>query len=311
LVENYILHYNEDNKHAIYSPMIKQTMSNSSIILLVLSDNYLMHEWNNPEFRAHLRYLVMREHTRFVCIQLHDICDEEVEDYFRSQLQIPRFVALEDDEFMFWQKLHYHLFTNDQVKAVMPTYAPSPRDHKARPDDDIEFESYYIKRPIIHLDGCRDPRAVDNPPNARLFMTAQKTLASSYTDSERRNSQTRDMLTKEQYEEMLGAPKPIPSVLPPLKSTPKLPRPDRSEIDINYDLEKRNSEQSAQQFYANAAYVSQDCDGEKSVNLRDPEAKSRAKLIALNQESQHSYMIRNKSGQVHIDINPDSELTIN
>jgi hypothetical protein len=117
-----------------------------------------MHEWNNKRFRDHVRYLIMRERTRFVCIQLHDICDEEVEDYFRSQLQIPRFVALEDDEFMFWHKLYYHLYTNDSYKTVMPAVS-----NKYRENDAIDFDKCSISRPIIHLDGCRDPYAVNNP----------------------------------------------------------------------------------------------------------------------------------------------------
>jgi hypothetical protein len=180
VVENYILHYNENNPDEVYSDYTKTTMANSSIILLVLSDQYLINEWNNQKFRDHLRYLVMRERTRFVCIQLHDICDEEVEDYFRRQLQIPRFVALENDEFMFWPKLHYHLYTNDSYKSVMPTAA-----NKYRDNDSIDFDRHSISRPIIHLDGCRDPYSV-NMPDVSVLKTVvlpDNTLCENhYTD---------------------------------------------------------------------------------------------------------------------------------
>lgn len=65
---------------------------------------------------------------------------------------------------MFWQKLYYHLYMNDKEKSVMPmTYAESPREIDAQPNDNIDFEKHIIKRPIIHLDGCRDPFAVDHP----------------------------------------------------------------------------------------------------------------------------------------------------
>ncbi len=133
-------------------------MSNSTIILLVLSDNYLMEEWNNTRLRSHVRLLTVNEDTRLYCIQLHDICDEEVEEYFRNQLQIPYIVSLENDEFLFWQKLHYHLLLLDKKKKVMPAYvAPD------RPNDELEFKKYKINRPIVHLDGIRDPFERDLP----------------------------------------------------------------------------------------------------------------------------------------------------
>ena len=190
-----MLHYSEENSK-IFSPYIMSAMSNSSIILLVLSDQYILNEWNNKELREHLRHLIAARSTRFVAVQLHDVCDEEVEEYFRAQLQIPRLDALEVDELLFWQKLHYHLFTNGhhQARSVMPVMkhwplSPSPVEKatvdakvsarfnetakkksaqqqqlpEPRANEDIEFEKYDFYRPIVHLDGVRDPYSVSNP----------------------------------------------------------------------------------------------------------------------------------------------------
>ncbi len=154
---NFILHYNSDNSE-VFSEEVAHSMSNSTIILIVLSDNYLMEEWNNARLRSHVRFLTMNEDTRLYCIQLHDICDEEVEEYFRSKLQVPYLVALENDEFLFWQKLHYHLMLLDRKKEkVMPRYLAD------RPNDELEFKKYSISRPIVHLDGVRDPFERDLP----------------------------------------------------------------------------------------------------------------------------------------------------
>lgn len=54
---------------------------------------------------------------------MHDVSDDAVEEYFRGKLQLPYFVSLENDEFLFWHKLAYHLYTNNASKqAVMPVY---------------------------------------------------------------------------------------------------------------------------------------------------------------------------------------------
>ncbi|CAF0998000.1 unnamed protein product, partial [Brachionus calyciflorus] len=92
LIQNYILHYSEDNKlNEVFGSYVKSVMNKSSCILFILSDGFLMNEWNNRDFREHLRYLILREKTRFIAVQMHDICDEEVEEYFIEKLQIPRF----------------------------------------------------------------------------------------------------------------------------------------------------------------------------------------------------------------------------
>ena len=129
VVDNYIMHYNLKNTN-VFSPYVKDVMSQSSVLLMVVSDDYLIHEWNNMHFRNHVRYLQSKENARLVMIQLHDVCDEEVEDYFRKQLQIPRLTALEQDEFMFWHKLYYYLYTFDKTKkSVMPVaYNAAPID---------------------------------------------------------------------------------------------------------------------------------------------------------------------------------------
>jgi Leucine-rich repeat (LRR) protein len=162
LVTNYILHYNKENRNKeVFGPYIKEIMSKSSCILFILSDQFLMKEWNNKEFREHLKYLITKEKTRFVCVQMHDICDEEVEEYFRQKIQLPAFVSLENDELLFWNKLRYVLYTNDVIKSVMPLN--TAKNYKARPNDDIDFDKYDINRPIIHLHGRRDPLATDKP----------------------------------------------------------------------------------------------------------------------------------------------------
>lgn len=57
LVENFILHYNSENKEQeVFGPYIKDIMSRSSCILFVLSDAFLMKEWNNRDFQLHLRF---------------------------------------------------------------------------------------------------------------------------------------------------------------------------------------------------------------------------------------------------------------
>ncbi|CAF0972474.1 unnamed protein product [Brachionus calyciflorus] len=186
LIQNYILHYGEDNRSdEVFGSYIKGVMSKSSCILFILSDAFLMKEWNNKEFREHLRYLITREKTRFLAIQMHDICDEEVDEYFTEKLQIPRFISLENDEWLFWKKLSYFLYTNNTFGTIQPIN-PEPRvDYRARPNDDIYFDPHDIKRPIIHIPGAKDPYAHDNtrkdrpkvsskPPKARTPRKPEK-----------------------------------------------------------------------------------------------------------------------------------------
>lgn len=115
------------DKHGQFGAFTKDKMNNSATILLVLSDSYLIKEWSNPAFRDHLRLLLTKPHkdskdrTRLLCIQLHDVSDEEVDDHIRSKLQIPRFISLETDEFLFWKKLEYFLHMNkDNDQLVTP-----------------------------------------------------------------------------------------------------------------------------------------------------------------------------------------------
>ncbi|CAF0785744.1 unnamed protein product [Brachionus calyciflorus] len=123
LIQNYVLHYGEDNTfEEVFGGYIKDVMNRSSCILFVLSDAFLMKEWNNREFREHLRHLITREKTRFLAVQMHDICDEEVDEYFTEKLQIPRFISLENDEWLFWKKLSYFLYTNKRdSRRVIPS----------------------------------------------------------------------------------------------------------------------------------------------------------------------------------------------
>lgn len=149
LVENFILHYDSSNtSNQVFGKYIKDKMNRSSCILFILSDAFLIKEWNNEEFRQHLRYLITQENTRFVVIQMHDICDEEVDEYFTDNLQISSFISMENEEFFFWKKLSYFLYTNKNIRSVQPIKSI---DYIARPNDEINFEPHSINRPIIHM----------------------------------------------------------------------------------------------------------------------------------------------------------------
>ena len=61
LVESYILHYNADNRNQeVFNENVRLSMNKCSIILFVLDDSFLLKEWNNLEFRNHLRHLVTK-----------------------------------------------------------------------------------------------------------------------------------------------------------------------------------------------------------------------------------------------------------
>lgn len=112
---------------------------------------------------------------------MHDVCDEEVEEYFTEKLQIPRFVSLEDDEFLFWMKLGYHLYTNDSDQRIMPV-KKYIAEEPYKPNDDLEFDPFNIHRPIIHLPAHPDPESRNRPPiqkskkHKRLIETFKTTL---------------------------------------------------------------------------------------------------------------------------------------
>jgi hypothetical protein len=82
---------------------------------------------------------------------MSDVCDEEVDDYVRTQLQLPRFISLENDEFCFWTKLNYFLHTNNvgDVEKVLPINFAN-ETNRANVEN-IDFEHYHIKAPIVHL----------------------------------------------------------------------------------------------------------------------------------------------------------------
>jgi len=115
------------------------------------------HEWTNQEFKNHLRNLITRipqnekDKTRLICIQMNDISDEEVDDYVRHLLQLPRFISLENDEFYFWPKLDYflHVKNSEDTEKVMPINYPSKPD--VIQNQNLEFTHYHIKAPIVHV----------------------------------------------------------------------------------------------------------------------------------------------------------------
>jgi hypothetical protein len=75
-------------------------------------------------------------------VQLHDICDEEVEEYFRQKLQLPAFVSLENDELLFWKKLGYHLYTND---ADPETVTPVQKDTGKTKEKPVLQPKFYLR----------------------------------------------------------------------------------------------------------------------------------------------------------------------
>jgi len=89
--DRYYLQHASDNpdKHGRFGSYTKDKMNKSAIILLVLSDAFIMKEWNNKAFRDYLRLLLTKpyrakeERVKFLSIQLHDVSDEEVDDHIR------------------------------------------------------------------------------------------------------------------------------------------------------------------------------------------------------------------------------------
>jgi len=155
-IHSYYLQYGGENiDQEDFNTNIKEAMNNSACILLVLSDEFLINEWTNLEFKNHIRDLVTKvardatDKTRLVCIQMNDVCDEEVDDYIRHQLQLPRFVSLENDEFYFWGKLNYFLHTNNigDAEKILPINFTN----EVKANENIDFEHYHIKAPIVHL----------------------------------------------------------------------------------------------------------------------------------------------------------------
>ena len=124
--DKYFLQYDPLNvNQEKFGSFTRGKMDNSAVILIVLTDKYLMKEWQVTEFRNHVRHLLTRvpsdsrDKARLICIQMNDVSDEEVDDYVRAKLQLPRFISLENDEFYFWHKLNYFLHTNKESDPVI------------------------------------------------------------------------------------------------------------------------------------------------------------------------------------------------
>ena len=165
LKSEYFLHYGEENKsHETFGELIKEKMENSCFIMMVLSDSFLINEWENKDYREHLKSLIVKvsknseEKTRFICIQLSSVYDEEMDEYVRDILQIPQFISLEAGEFYFWKKLGYFLYVNrDGSERILPVnklkndeITLTTRD-KVRPNDLLYYKPHKIKAPIVHL----------------------------------------------------------------------------------------------------------------------------------------------------------------
>lgn len=152
----------------LFGEFIKEKIDQSAQILLVLSDQFLVNEWTNEAFKNYVRSSVVKvsktpeDRTRLICIQLHDVSDEEVDEYVRDALQIPQFVSLESDEFCFWNKLGYFLYINRDMEEVVPVEYENnsqielnTRDAqkiKIQPNDLLEFKNnHLIDAPLVHI----------------------------------------------------------------------------------------------------------------------------------------------------------------
>lgn len=172
----YFLHYDEYENPAaeVFGPIIKDKINNSAIVLLILSDKFLIDEWANEELREYIRQAVAKstrhskEKTRLVSIQLEDVSDEEVEEYVRERLQIPSITSLETEEFLFWYKLEYFLHNNRDTGEIYPVLAsPEPKEIELntrdpighlQPNDLLNFRHYDIPdAPIVHMPSDRPP----------------------------------------------------------------------------------------------------------------------------------------------------------
>ncbi len=172
----YFLHYDayENPSAEVFGPLIKEKINNSAIVLLILSDKFLINEWANEELREFIRKVVgkstakSREKTRLISIQLPDVSDEEVEEYVRDRLQIPSITSLECDELFFWYKLEYFLHLNRENEQIYPTITtPEPKEIEVntrdatshiQPNDLLNFRRYEIPdAPIVYMPSDRVP----------------------------------------------------------------------------------------------------------------------------------------------------------
>lgn len=112
-MDKYSLQYGSDNKtKEIFGPTVRDLMNRSACTILVVSHDFLLQEWNNLEFREHVIALTSKNTTRLVCVQMHEVMDEVVEEHLGTAMRNLRFDRLQCDEIMFWAKLAFILFTN-------------------------------------------------------------------------------------------------------------------------------------------------------------------------------------------------------
>jgi len=183
-VRKYVLHYGKENVDGqTYSGFIKEKLENSAHLILVLSDEYLDKEWNNIDFRGHVRTLLNGRKADITCIQMNDVTDEEVEEFVRNEIQETNLRSFEIDECCFWNKIRYFLLRY-RTKDVEPTYIKVDKDVKAKleskvrkvkkivvekqpealpdirtpvqkiqlkPDSDVDFPDWNIKGPSVHI----------------------------------------------------------------------------------------------------------------------------------------------------------------
>lgn len=168
--------------------MIKEKIDNSSFILLILSDTYFINEWSNRDFTNYINSVVNKvpktkyEKTQLICVQLHDVSDEEVDEYVRNRFQLPRFVSLETDEFLFWKKLGYFLRVNRDTDGIAPIdlntkeIELNTRDIIAKPNDLLNFRHYRIpEAPIVHVPSTNNNYATTSIRRAEKLKEANET----------------------------------------------------------------------------------------------------------------------------------------
>ncbi len=113
MVENYTLHYNDENSDE-YSARVKDVLNCSSCVLLVLSDEFMKHEWTNEAFTGHLRSMTSNK-VRFVCVKLINLRSND--KIISQHLNSNKVAMVSEEEFLFWRKLGYHLYTNRERRS--------------------------------------------------------------------------------------------------------------------------------------------------------------------------------------------------
>jgi hypothetical protein len=317
VINTYFLHYDsKDNADRfVYSDVIADKMGSSTCHLVVLSDSYLLKEWKNLPFQRHLRTLVMRNRTRLYFIQLHDVCDEEVDDYLRNSLQIPNVISLENDEFLFWLKLTYYLHSNRCNEEIMPLDM-SPRDLIEPTRPDIDNMNIY-RKPIVHLLGYRDPLASETyipvkypntqQPPPQLPTTHTTTLATTnalnYVDKPKLYANYIETKEAEEFKSKVQANEKIDK-----KSEYNYTRANSQSKDLNIHLKSERIKSKIDRI--NLGFVETE---EEYLNVHNVNkmTKHRIERTKLGQNKEEDDLISMQSDRFNSDLMLNKQVLVN